>query len=278
MRKKFFTIIIAFVFLVSCRTEKADFVNSIGMEFNLIPAGEFRMGAQGALKKVDFVEGHRPFLDPYDRELTPMLSKDTDEEPNHIVKISKPFYMGKFEVTQGQYQKVMDTNPSFFKGNNLPVENVSYNDALKFIDKLNSIEGKTIYHLPTEAQWEYAARAGSNDLYFFGDGSDSIREYVWFFSNSNGKTNRVGRLKPNQWGLHDMIGNVWEWCGDYYDHEYYSKSPSLDPKGPETGFVRVFRGSSWFFYNECCRSADRENGPPDFKTYYLGFRLVASVE
>lgn len=266
------------IFLTSCRNEKADFINSIGMEFVLIPAGEYVMGAQGALKEIDFVKGHRPFDDPYKRKLKPLLSADSDENPSHAVKIGKSFYMGKYEVTQDQYEKVMGSNPSFFKGKNLPVESVSYNDATEFIEKLNRLEGKNKYRLPTEAQWEYAARAGSTGLYLFGDDPEDVRRYTWYFGNSKGKTRKVGKLRPNGWGLFDMIGNVWEWCQDYYDPKYYSKSPNLDPKGPEAGFLRVFRGSSWFFYNECCRTADRENAPPDFKTYYLGFRLAADTE
>ncbi|HEY7545724.1 MAG TPA: bifunctional serine/threonine-protein kinase/formylglycine-generating enzyme family protein, partial [Blastocatellia bacterium] len=164
-----------------------------------------------------------------------------DEKPAHKVRISRPFEMGKYEVTQAQWEAVMGNNPSNFKGANLPVENVSWNDAQEFIQKLNARNDGYVYRLPTEAEWEYACRAGST-----GDYAGNLDEMAWHGSNSASKTHSVGQKKPNAWGLHDMHGNVWEWCMDWYLENYYSQSPSADPPGPGTGSLRVSRGGSCY--------------------------------
>jgi formylglycine-generating enzyme required for sulfatase activity len=227
----------------------ATFRNSIGMEFILIPAGEFRMGA-------DDKEGFE------------------DERPVHRVRITRPFYLGKYPVTQGQWEAVMKTNPSEFTGNpNRPVENVSWHDAQEFLQKLNEKEGKQ-YRLPTEAEWEYAARAGTTTAYCFGDEVKRLREYAWYGENSGQKTHPVGQLEANAWGLHDMHGNVWEWVQDWYNANYYQQSALIDPQGPEEGGSKVLRGGSWSHRAGGVRVALRSGYEPGFRYDYLGFRCA----
>jgi formylglycine-generating enzyme required for sulfatase activity len=173
----------------------------------------------------------------------------------------------------------MGNNPSHFKdnGKNCPVENVSWNDVQEFIKKLNSLVGNGYdrplqYRLPTEAEWEYAARAGSTTRYYWGNEIDD--DFLWYGKNSEGKTHPVGQRKPNAFGLYDMLGNVWEWTNDWYDSEYYSKSPSNDPTGPESGSIRVLRGGSWRDGAQNCRSSYRSRGTPGNRNGGIGFRVV----
>jgi formylglycine-generating enzyme required for sulfatase activity len=227
--------------------------NSIGMEFVKIPAGTFIMGS------------------PYsDREA------DDDEKPAHQVTISRPLYMGKYEVTQAQWQAVMDDNPSRLKGDNLPVENVSWDNVQEFIKRLNQREGKEACRLPTEAEWEYAARAGTTTRYSFGDDVAQLGEYAWYGENADAKTHPVGEKKPNAWGLYDMHGNVWEWVQDWYATDYYQNSPNVDPQGPTAGAVRVFRGGCWGDSARFARSALRNWVHPGDRVGVLGFRCLSS--
>ena len=170
--------------------------NSIGMKLRLIPAGEFMMGSPGT------------------------ESGREDDETQHRVSITKPFYLGVTEVTQEQYQKVMGTNPSYFKGPQNPVETVSWADAVEFCRKLSAMPAEKtaghVYRLPTEAEWEYACRAGTTTAYSFGDDASRLGDYGWFGGNSDSKTHQVGEKKPNAWGLYDMHGGVYEWCQDRY--------------------------------------------------------------
>jgi formylglycine-generating enzyme required for sulfatase activity len=175
------------------------------------------------------------------------------------VKIDHDFYLGKYPVTQQQFEAVMGDNPSHFKGGSLPVETVSWDDAQTFIQKLNTHSGKKLYRLPTEAEWEYAFRAGSTSLYYFGDDESQLGEYAWYLGNSVQTTHPVGQKKPNGWGLYDMAGNVWEWTDSWYDS---SRSN------------RVLRGGSWFNTAVYCRSAYRFSFHPDYRLNYVGFRLV----
>jgi formylglycine-generating enzyme required for sulfatase activity len=206
-----------------------------------------------------------------------MGSPDTEDdmfndEDQVKVTLSKSYWMGKYQVKQAQWQAVMGSNPSRFKGANMPVETVSWNDVQEFLQKLNarlgSADGRTMV-LPTEAQWEYAARAGETGLYSGG----SIDEVAWYSGNSGMTTHEVGTKKPNAWGLHDMCGNVWEWCADWYGE---SLSGGMDPKGPASGTYRVDRGGSWGNGTAYCNVADRRDIKPSFKSDFAGFRIARS--
>jgi formylglycine-generating enzyme required for sulfatase activity len=173
------------------------------------------------------------------------------------VRIGQDFYLGKYPVTQQQWEAVMGNNPSYFKGGSLPVETVSWDDAQTFIQKLNALSGKKNYRLPTENEWEYACRAGSTSEYYFGDDASRLGEYAWYGSNSGQTTHPVGQKKPNDWGLYDMAGNVWEWTDSWYNSSY-----------------RVIRGGGWRYGAVGCRSADQHGFTPDYRYNYVGFRLV----
>jgi formylglycine-generating enzyme required for sulfatase activity len=204
-----------------------------------------------------------------------------DEKPAHEVTISKPFYMGVYEVTQAQWKALMDSNPACFKGNDLPVEQVSWALCQKFLAKLKEKAGQgMICRLPTEAEWEYACRAGSKTAYCFGDDAAKLGDYAWSAENSKEKTHPVGQKKPNAWGLHDMHGNVWEWCQDWYDKDYYAQSPAEDPKGPAQGDFRVLRGGAWRYISDYARSACRYRNYPtlSFSDSYLGLRVAVSAQ
>ncbi len=182
--------------------------------------------------------------------------------------------MQKTEVTQELWEAVMGSNPSSFKGcPNCPVEQVSWDDIQQFISKLNAKTGKK-YRLPSEAEWEYAARGGKKSKGYKYAGSNEIEAVAWYDENSEDKTHPVGQKSPNELGIYDMTGNVWEWCSDRYEESYYSSSPGNKPQGPASGRYRVFRGGSWKFLPEYCRVSDRISYYPDFRYNDLGFRLV----
>jgi hypothetical protein len=210
-----------------------------GIEFCHVPAGTFRMGGIGHF---------------------------------HRVRISRDFYLGKYPVTQSQWQAVMENNPSHFKGADLPVETVSWDDCQQFIERLNHETGKNAYRLPTEAEWEYACRGGSITVYSFGDDKRRLAEYGWYNTNSGGRPHPVGQKTANPWGLHDMHGNVWEWCQDWY--AAYPPKPMTNPEGPSSGSDRVLRGGGWFDGARRCRSGFRSYFSPDFRNSFFGFRLV----
>jgi formylglycine-generating enzyme required for sulfatase activity len=248
------------LFKEGCVVSLAEsYVNSIGMEFVLIPAGEFMMGLD---KRKD-------------------SNARDDEVPQHRVSISKPFYLGKYEVTQAQWEAVMGNNPSNFKGRDNPVESVSWDDVQEFIRRLNIQEGNGCCRLPTEAEWEYAARAGSDKKYSFGDDAGQLGQYAWYDDNSGEKTHPVGQKEPNAWGLYDMHGNVNEWAQDWYSATYYSESPGTDPKGPSwpsVGPYRVARGGCWGILAWFCRSACRNSNTLYIGFDFIGFRLALSPE
>jgi len=189
--------------------------------------------------------------------------RDSDEGPQHQVTLS-PYLMSKTEVTQAVYERVMGTNPSKFKGSDRPVENVSWNDCKAFCEKAG-------LSLPTEAQWEFAARGGTQSEYYFGNDSSSLGDYAWYGSNSSSQTHPVAQKKPNAYGLYDMAGNVWEWCSDWYAG--YPSNSVTDPVGPSNGSFRVSRGGSWCNLASRCRSAYRDDWSPDNRIVYLGFRV-----
>ena len=227
-----------------------------GIELVLIPAGEFLMGSPDS-----------------DEEAA------KDEKPQHRVRITKPFYLGVHPVTQSQYEPLMGTNPSHFKGDgNRPVEGVSWEDANAFCRKLSeamSAEGGGLEcRLPTEAEWEYACRAGTTTRYCFGDDAAGLGQYAWFFENWNRTTHPVGQKKPNAWGLYDVHGNVWEWCQDGYDREYYARCPVEDPVCPSRASLRVLRGGSWGHNARDVRSARRICCAPGYRYNTFGFRLA----
>lgn len=215
----------------------------------------------------------------------------SDEKPAHQVTLSD-YYMGETEVTQALWQAVMGNNPSSFKGENLPVEYVSWDDCQKFIQKLNSLTGKN-FRLPTEAEWEYAARGGVKNRGYKYSGSINFIDVAWYWQNSgdiflkgtddnwswekigknNGRIHPVKSKLPNELGLYDMSGNVWEWCSDWYSSSYYESSSSNNPTGPTTGSSRVLRGGSWYSSAESCRVARRNDHRPDDGNYIFGFRL-----
>lgn len=202
-----------------------------------------------------------------------MGSEDYDnEKPIHRVNLS-PFYIGKYQVTQAQWHAVMKNNPSHHKGDILPVEHVSWEDASRFCQKLTEKTGRE-YRLPTEAEWEYACRASSTAKYCFGDNNKLLQKYCWYRKNAEDKTHPVGEKLPNDWGLHDMHGNVWEWCQDWYDEDYYGESPEENPQGPLSGTHRVLRGGSFNHDKDQCGSANRGSYTPNTTYRYLGFRVV----
>jgi formylglycine-generating enzyme required for sulfatase activity len=224
------------------------FKNSVGMEFILVPPGKFEMGSPN-------------------RE----WNRDKDER-HHKVMISKPFYIQSTEVTQAQWRAVMGDNPSYFDScDRCPVERVSWDDCQEFILRLNQMERTIKYRLPTEAEWEYACRAGSVTRFSFGDDDSRLSEYGWNINNSGGQTHPVGRKEPNAWGLYDMHGNVWEWCQDWY--RKYRPFRATDPQGPSQGSNRVYRGGGWNDPSWDCRSAERGSVPIQMN-HTLGFRLA----
>jgi formylglycine-generating enzyme required for sulfatase activity len=243
-----------------------DLGRGVKLEMVLIPAGEFMMGTPDSEKYAD------------DWESLPW------EKPRHRVRITKPFYLGKYPVTQEQWEAVMGNNPSHFKGPTNPVECVSWADCQQFLRKLNakSLPGGGKFRLPSEAQWEYACRAGSKTRYCFGHEASKLPEYAWYAGNAGDKTHPVGEKKPNAWGLYDMQGNVWQWCQDRFGTDYYANSPLDDPTGPsfkptnasiESSGLRVNRGGSWRVAAVPCRSACRSRVGPNLGYYDLGLRV-----
>ena len=233
-----------------------EVVNSIGIKLLLIPAGTFTMGS-------------------------PASEKDRNpDETQHQVTLSKPFYMGRTEVTQGQWKKVMGTEPwkgqdYFQEGDDYPAVSISWDDAVAFCKKLSAMEGKA-YRLPTEAEWEYACRGGTKTAFSFGNDKRDLGKYAWFIENTyavnEGYAHPVAQKLPNPFGLHDMHGNVWEWCSDWHDD--HPSTPLRDPRGPSSGSFRVSRGGSWSVVPGNVRCAIRYFYAPVFRAYLNGFRLV----
>ena len=194
---------------------------------------------------------------------------DSDEKPTHRVTLSA-FHIGKYEVTQAEWEAVMGSNPSYYKGSNKPVENVSWNDCQEFIKKLNRLTGLS-FSLPTEAQWEYASRGGNRSKGYKYSGSNKIKDVAWYDGNSGSKTHEVGTKQPNELGLYDMSGNVWEWCSDWYGS--YSSGSQTNPTGPSSGSYRVLRGGGWCNGARNCRVSFRNGNDPDRRDDSSGLRL-----
>jgi formylglycine-generating enzyme required for sulfatase activity len=194
-----------------------------------------------------------------------------DDEVPHRVTLTKGIWLGVYPVTQAQWQKVMKNNPSCFTGEDRPVEQVSWDDCQEFCRKLSVREGKT-YRLPTEAEWEYACRAGTTTAYCFGDDPALLNDYAWHLGNSFIQTHPVGQKKANAWGLFDVHGNVWQWCQDWYGD--YPRADQVDPQGPARGSFRVLRGGGWNDDPQGCRSAFRSWFGPGLRSRDLGCRLA----
>ena len=223
-----------------------DLGGGIRMEFVLIPAGSFIMGDEKGADR---------------------------ERPVHKVTISKPYYLARHEVTRAQYGVVMQSEPAKVAQPDYPVDFARWDTCQEFLARLNKLKPGMRFRLPTEAEWEYAARAGSQSRYFFGDDSRLLPEYAWFQELAGGGAHPVGQKKPNPWGLFDIYGNVWEWCQDYYGP--YDAKDQTDPSGPVAGKRRVFRGGAWNGPSDRCRSAARDSFPA--AAFVLGFRVVVPV-
>lgn len=259
--------------------EKLESVtNSIGMKLVKLPPGRFLMGS-------------------------PTTEKERGEDEfQHEVVLTKPFWMAAFETTQAQYQKVMGVNPSWFtpegggkarlKGRdtaNYPVDSVTWQQAVEFCKKLSDLpeekKAGRVYRLPTEAEWEYACRAGTRTVFHYGDTLDSYQANFNGLSTYGGRpspylrhTTLVGDHLPNRFGLFDMHGNVQEWCSDWYAANYYKVSPKADPTGPKEGSERILRGGCWIHSGKACRAAVRNKLPPDEANYGVGFRVVVDAK
>jgi formylglycine-generating enzyme required for sulfatase activity len=229
-------------------TKTLDLGGGVKLEMVLIPAGKFLMGSPKTLI--------------------------AENSTQHEVTITKPYYLGKYEVTQEQYARVMGKEPSQFKGRGLPVEIVSWDNAQVFCIKASAMTGLGL-RLPTEAEWEYACRAGTKTRFYTGDTADDVDKAGWYDKNSNRTTHPVGQKVPNAWGAYDMHGNVCEWCGDWY--EPYKAEAIVDPRGPAQGHERVMRGGSWGGSAWVCGSEYRSSNPPNRCNDNVGFRVVVEV-
>jgi formylglycine-generating enzyme required for sulfatase activity len=245
--------------------------NSIGMKLVLVPSGAFTMGT--------------------DRDDLRGINDTSNESPPHQVTILQPFLLGAYEVTQAEYQQVMGSNPSSAparksgasdssvadRGRN-PVDTVSWANAVEFCRRLAVSEhtARRVYRLPTEAEWEYACRAGAATRWYCGDDEDDVEDIAWGRANSDDTTHPVGQKSPNAWGLYDMLGNAHEWCQDWYAPDYYQQSPDEDPIGPSKGLERVIRGGSYYNPPALCRCASRAGAPVD-GSHVIGFRVLCEL-
>jgi formylglycine-generating enzyme required for sulfatase activity len=248
-----------------------QFTTPSGVEMVLIPAGSFMMGSERAQR---------------------------DARPPHLVRLAA-FYIDRYEVTQAEYEKTVGDNPSSVKQPTHPVEQANWVDAVKYCNARSRLEGLQPcydeqtwqcdfgadgYRLPTEAEWEYACRAGTSSKYSYGENGATLARYAWYNLNSDGATHPVGAREPNAWGLHDMHGNVWEWCHDLYDGVYYGRSPAEDPPGPAEGDERVLRGGGWTSAADACSVFRRDSATPgyidnclDARSDDQGFRCVKNA-
>ncbi len=230
-----------------------DLGDGIKLELVLVPGGRFLMGSPAEEKG------------------------RSEDEAQHWVRITKPFYIGKYEVTQEVWEKVTGTNPSAFKGAKNPVECVRWDDCQEFLKNLNALgKERGQFRLPTEAEWEWACRAGTRTRFCFGDDEGALGDYASYVGSLGPTHPPVGTKKPNAWGLYDFHGNVWEWCGDWHGEYSHGRMPKADPTGPATGAYHVLRGGSWEDSALRCRSSRRYVGSPGFRIFNFGFRVVLS--
>jgi formylglycine-generating enzyme required for sulfatase activity len=279
------------------------------MKLVFIPPGEFEMGSTPAEVNwaLDYAQKNK-INDKYYLERVP------SEAPRHHVKITKPFYLAMYPVTQGEYEKVMGTNSSAFTEKRVeaaafkprlreseakyrvdngtkvvgedtsrhPVKTVNWDEATEFCRRLSTMPAekaaRRVYRLPTEAEWEYACRAGTTTRWYCGDDEVGLQERAWFNKNALRMTHPVGQKCPNAWGLYDMSGNVWQWCSDWFSQDYYKQSPPSDPIGSPAGSSRVVRGGSWYSHSSACRSASRSSHGAAYRSHHVGFRVVVGRE
>jgi formylglycine-generating enzyme required for sulfatase activity len=196
-----------------------------------------------------------------------------DKKSMRLISISKGFWLGKFQITQGQWEIITGNNPAYFKqGAEFPVEQVSWLDIQEFLERLDA-RSRLRFRLPLEAEWEYACRAGASGNYCFGDDERLLADYAWYKVNSGETTHPVGTKQPNRWGLYDLHGNVWEWCHDWHWDKAIARSPAKDPKGPLRGSFKAMRGGSWNDASELVGSSSRMGGKPSLRDFNVGFRL-----
>ena len=284
-----------------------EITNSIGMKLLLIPPGQFLMGSTVEEINMVLAQGLKDKRSQWWMEGVP------GESPRRRVEISVPFYMAIYPVTQAEYEKVTGVNPSSFAVKQMdasafkprlpkleiahrkkdgkkaagwdtsrhPVESVSWEEAVEFCRKLSLLPAEKaagrVCRLPTEAEREYACRAGTTTRWWCGDDEADLLACAWFHSNSDGMTHPVGQKKPSPWGLYDMHGGVWQWCADWFAADYYKQAPSCDPTGPGAGFKRVLRGGTWDFIPSLCRSAHRNGREPTGHSHDYGFRVVVGL-
>jgi len=231
-----------------------------GLEMAFIPTGQFQMGSRTTPEETS---------QRYGGDIEWMKC----ERPVHTVRITRPFYMGKYEVTQEVWHRIMGTRPAFLKDDRRPIELVTWHECAEFLEKAG--DG---LRFPSEAEWEYACRAGTDTAFHFGNDASDLHRYAWYKGSSAERTHPVGEKLPNPWGLYDMHGNVFEMCADYFDKDYYQQSPVDDPAGPQKGAYGVIRGGSWLWKAVDCRSAMRSIADPATSHYMVGFRAAKTIE
>jgi formylglycine-generating enzyme required for sulfatase activity len=247
--------------------------NDVKVTMVLIPPGEFLMGSTDE-EQTRFLEEAKAAEDDW------AVKRIPTESPKHRARIARPFYLGKYETTQAQWVEIMDNNPARFTDDLAnPVEQVSWEAVQPFIARLNErmLAERLQFKLPTEAQWEFACRAGTTTYWHGADNEQDLQELCWYRANSGNRTHPVGQLKHNAYGIYDLHGNVWEWCADWHGDDYYAKAPLDDPGGPLSGDYRARRGGSWGHHAGNCRSAYRSHNGPGFSFMNLGFRLAADL-
>ena len=283
-------ILMCVVLIAGCAREKSQDVREKSQKSQVqsLDGKLITLDLSGVLLKMIKVKAGRFQMGSPDGELGGIVNGGRRLEKTHWVTLTQDYWLGETEVTQGQWKAVIGDNPSIFKkGYDNPVENVSWDDAMEFCSKLNRQFKEKLpegyeFSLPTEAQWEYACRAGTTtalnngkDLTSEDDECANLDEVGWYDENSGGPTHPVAQKKPNAWGFYDMHGNVWEWCSDRYDERYgCNNSDVTDPQGPSSGSRHVYRGGSWHGNARCCRVADRADNSPTCRTNGLGFRLA----
>jgi len=288
IKKSILLLIYSLIFAVFARSVySGEYVNFIGMEFIAISAGSFYMGScnSGIPDKKQ---------DHCDKGVFNDVNASADELPRHFVEVRNRFQIGVKEVSVNQFMHYVQeynsrnqATPLIVSNDSnvdLPITNVSWIDVQGFLSWINDkkpLSDSGTYRLPTEAEWEYVARANKNGVYYFGNSPELLGEHAWYDKNSLDKKKsgpfKVGSKQANPWGIYDIYGNVWEWVSDWYEPDYYDKSVKKDPVGPDSSFLRVIRGGGWNFSASYCRAAKRDGHPPDARSQSIGFRVVREL-